>query len=408
MDKIDITIIGGGVTGLASALYLTEKYPDKTIMLVEKNAFLGEEQSGRNSGIRHSSIQYKPGSLKAKFCVEGNRLITEFCKKYDIPYADTGKLTVAVTPEEVEKLDYYYNRAVQNGAPGVRKLTGEEVKEFEPNVKCLAAVYTPSTGIVDGATYIKTMKNLLGNTEAIVFDHTKVLDVKHQDEGLVVKVNQAGEEYEFLSDIVVNAAGLFGDELTRMVNPDFHYKVKPLRGEFMKFNMNKRPELFMKGMPVYPVPRPIPGGMLDEHGEPKTTSGTHLTPCFDLDASGKAVISNFVHVGPFQVPINDKSDYESNRAPPEVFVKDLQKFFPGLRVEDLEQEFTGIQVKIAGYDDWILERDKKHSNFITAIIDSPGFTASQAVGKHISELVDQIYAEKKVGIEAMVAGVSGK
>ncbi|MBI4918729.1 NAD(P)/FAD-dependent oxidoreductase [archaeon] len=394
MESIDITIIGGGVTGLASALYLTEKYPDKTIMLVEKNAFLGEEQSGRNSGIRHSSIQYKPGSLKAKFCVEGNRLITEFCKKYDVPYADTGKLTVATTLEDIAKLDFYYERAVKNGAPGVRKLTKGEIKEFEPNIEGLAAVYTPSTGIVDGATYIKTMKNLLGNTDAIVFDHTKVLDVKPQEDGFVVKVDQAGEVYEFKSEIVVNAAGLFADELTRMVNPEFPYKIKPLRGEFMKFNKNKRPELFMKGMPVYKIPQPIPGGMLDEHGEPKTTSGTHFTPCFDFDASGKIVISNFVHVGPFQVPINNKSDYESNRAPPEAFVKDLKILLPGLRVEDLEQEFTGIQTKIEGYDDWILERDKKYRNLVTAIIDSPGFTASQAVGKEISELVDQIYAEK--------------
>lgn len=395
MDKIDITIIGGGVTGLASTLYLTEKYPSKTILLVEKNAFVGEEQSGRNSGIRHSSIQYKPGSLKAKYCIEGNRLITEFCKKHGVAYADTGKLTVATKLEDIAKLNFYYNRAVQNGAPGVKKLTKEEIKEFEPNIEGLAAVYTPSTGIIDGASYIKTMKNLIGNTNAIVFDHTKVLDIKPREDELVVKINQAGEEYEFLSDIVINSAGLFADEITRMIDSDFKYKIKPLRGEFMKFNKNKRPELFMKGMPVYKVPQPIPGGMLDENGEPKTTSGTHLTPCFELAADGNIVISNYVHVGPFQVPVNNKSDYESNRAPPDAFVKDLHELLPGLRADDLEQEFTGIQTKIEGFDDWILERNKKHPNFVTAIIDSPGFTASQAVGKRISEFVDEIYGERK-------------
>lgn len=402
MEKVDITIVGGGGTGLSSALYLTEKYPDKTILLLEKNPFLGEEQSGRNSGIRHSSLQYKPGSLKAKYCVEGNRLITEFCQKHNVPYADTGKLTVATTLEEVAKLDFYYNRAVQNGAPGVKKLNRDEIKKIEPNIEALAAVYTPSTGIVDGATYIKTMKNLLGKTDAMVLDHTKVLNITPQEDGLVLKINQAGEESEFLSDIIVNAAGLFADELTRMVNPEFKYKIKPLRGEFMKFNSKKRPELFLSGMPIYPVPQPIPGGMLDENGQPKTTSGTHLTPCFDLDANGKAVISNFFHVGPFQTKIETKDDYNSNRAPPEAFVKDLNKYFPGLRADDLEQEFSGIQVKIEGFDDWILERDKKHGNFITAIIDSPGFTASQAVGKKISEFVDEIYADRK-GIETVVA-----
>ncbi len=205
-------------------------------------------------------------------------------------------------------------------------------------------------------------------------NETKVQNVTSSDNSFIINAKQKNEEIEFKSKLVINAAGLYGVEIAKMINPEFPYKIKPLRGEFMKFNKNKKPELFMTGLAVYPLPKIMPGKVLDQHGKPRFIAGTHLTPTLGLNSE----ISNIVHVGPLQKTINDKTSIED-------FVKDID-FLPWLKSEDLEPDYVGVQIKMDGYNDFVIEKDKKHHNAVHILAESPGLSSSLAIGDYAVSL----------------------
>ena len=281
MESIDITIIGGGCNGLAAGLALAKEYPGRTIAIFEKQKFLGEEQSGHNSGVKHSGIFYHPGSLKARLCVRGNELLSRFTEEHGVASKNVGKLTVAATPDDLSKLAELEERARKNAVPGFRRLTSrEEIKEYEPNVDAIAALYTPSTGIVNAAEYVKKLESLVNGTQGMILKRARVTNVNAQDDGFILTVNQEGEKYQFKSNLIINAAGLFADEVGRMINPDFPYQIKPLKGEYMKFSKKAGSDIYVRELNVYPVPKDIPG-MFDQWGKLKEMSGVHLTSVFE-------------------------------------------------------------------------------------------------------------------------------
>ena len=386
MESIDITIIGGGCNGLATGLALAQEYPEKTIAVFEKQKFLGEEQSGHNSGVKHSGIFYHPGSLKATLCVRGNELLSRFAQEHEIASRNVGKLTVAATLDDIPKLNELEERARRNKVPGVKRLSGNEIKEYEPNVDAVAALYTPSTGIVNAAEYVGKLESLVNATQGMILKRAVVTEVKAGADNFVLHVNQEGEKYEFESGLVINAAGLFADEVGRMINPDFGYRIKPLKGEYMKFSKKKRDNLYIRELNVYPVPKNIPS-MFDQWGKAKEMSGTHLTSVFEYDAQGNAAVGNTVLVGPLSHVVADKKNYSHERTDPREYHRDIVKFFPGLRVEDLEFDQVGIQAKLVGYDDFVIERDKRHPRAIHLIADSPGFTSSLAIAEYVVDLI---------------------
>ena len=385
-DSIDISIIGGGCNGLATGLALAKEYPDKTIAIFEKQKFLGEEQSGHNSGVKHSGLFYHPDSLKAKLCVRGNELLGRFTEEHEVASKDVGKLTVASCKKDLPKLYELEQRAKKNQVPGIRLLCHSEIKECEPNVDAVAALYTPSTGIVNAAEYVRKLESLVNFTQGMILKRAMVTDVIAYDNSFVLSVDQGGEKYELFSGMVINAAGLFADEVGRMINPDFPYTIKPLKGEYMKFSKRKREDLYLHQLNVYPVPRDIPG-MFDQHGKAKEMSGTHLTSVFEYDAEGKAVVGNTILVGPLSHVVSDKKNYSHERTDPRAYHADIVKFFSGLQIEDLEFDQVGIQAKIVGYDDFVIERDKKHPQALHLIADSPGFTSSLAIAEYVVNLI---------------------
>lgn len=386
MESIDITIIGGGCNGLATGLALAKEYPEKTIAIFEKQKYLGEEQSGHNSGVKHSGIFYHPGSLKARLCVRGNELLGRFTQEHQVAAKDVGKLTVAATLDDLPKLNELEERAHRNEVPGVKRLTREEIKEYEPNVDAVAALYTPSTGIVNAAEYVNKLESLVNEKQGMILKRAIVTGVRSQEDEFVLSVDQDGQKYDFASGMVINAAGLFADEVGRMINPDFPYQIKPLKGEYLKFSKKKRADLYVRGLNVYPVPKDIPN-LFDQWGKPKEMSGTHLTSVFEYDAQGRAVVGNTVLVGPLSHVVKDKRNYDHERTDPRDYHQDIVKFFPGLRVEDLEFEQVGIQAKLIGYDDFVIERDTKHPQAIHLIADSPGFTSSLAIAEYIVNML---------------------
>jgi len=384
--EVDAIIVGGGVIGLSTAYQLLDLKPDYVVAVFEKNKFIGDEQSGRNSGVLHAGVTYRPGSLKAQLSVVGNKMLKEFAYENGIPCTETGKITVATNQEEEKTLDYYVARTAANGVPGARKISAREVREMEPNVDARCALYTPSTGIIDAAAYLKKLESLLKKKNALLFCDSEIVAISARDKDVVATVNQQGEVYQVKAKYLVNSAGLYGDVVGKMINPDFSYQIKPLRGEYLKFNRRSRSDIWMNGMNVYPTPKIIPG-IFDQDGNPKRMAGTHLTPIFEYNEGGEANIGNTFFVGPLGHVIQDKDDYNRNRRPKEEFISDVKPFFPGLRREDLEEEMTGIQVKLLNYDDFVIEPDKRYPHCIHAIADSPGLTSSLAIGEKIAKII---------------------
>lgn len=384
MEKIGTAIIGGGAVGCAIA-YELAKSGREDLFLFEKMPFVGESQSGRNSGVIHAGIYYSTGSLKALLCVEGNSLMYEFCRDNDVPIENVGKLVVASSDEEVGKLDVLFEQAKANSVPGVRMLTREQVKEYEPNVEVPAALHCPATGIVDAASYTKTLSRLSQVAGAHVLTGFEVMRVEPRGEVFALTGVRGGREEVFESEVLINAAGLYSDVIARMVNPERQEEIAPLRGEYYKFNRKRREELWLNGLNIYPVPEVVGIG-----GREVGVVGVHLTPTFALTRDGKAVVGDTITVGPEFVFVTDREDYETGRKGAEFFLGRAKRFFPGLRLEDLEIDFTGIMANLQEESDFIIEREERYPNCIQLVgIDSPGLTSSLAIARRVRKLLEE-------------------
>lgn len=401
MDRVSITIIGGGVIGCAIAQELS-KTGTHDILLVERNPKIkGDNQSSRNSGVIHAGIYYSRAvePLKAKFCVEGNRLLYEFCEEFGVPHRRTGKLVVAADDLESEYLDEVRANAADNGVPDFRMLDGREVGELEPAVHASKALYFPTTGLVEPTELVGALHHQAEARGVFFLPGNQVVHIAPQKNSFeVVTRNKDGTE-TFATNLLVNAAGLYSDEIARLVNPDSPYRILPIRGEWAKFTKDRRPELSLGEMSVYPAPYGadnvtgervrVPYAeyrRLLQQGRVSKTIGIHLSPTFDLDG-GEYVIGRTVIVGPTYVVGVDKEDYSAKHPEP-YYLDKVQSFFPGLRTEDLELHSTGIRAKLKGRSDFVIERDVKRPNCLNLVgIDSPGLTASLAIARYVKDMI---------------------
>jgi L-2-hydroxyglutarate oxidase len=244
----DYVIIGGGIVGLATAMAVGKKHPKASTLVLEKEQDLAQHQTGRNSGVIHSGIYYKPGSLKARFAREGNRSMVEFCRERGIKHDVCGKVIVATKASELPLLESLFQRGLDHRL-AVARLAPEQVQEIEPHVRCLAGVRVPSTGIVNyrevSAKYVELIK-LQGGT---VQTGTRV-DRLREVNGIQVIETSHGE---FEAGFVINCAGLFSDRVARFGGLDPGVKIVPFRGEYYELIPNKRH--LVKTL-IYPVPNP--------------------------------------------------------------------------------------------------------------------------------------------------------
>ena len=221
MDKIPALIIGGGVVGLAIAYEMAKT--GQEVFLVEKNPRINSEnQSSRNSGVIHAGINYQSESepLKAGLCVEGNALMYEFCRKFGVPHAKTGKLVVATNRMEEEYLDYVLETAKDNGVPDIEMITGKRAKEMEPNVNATSALYFPTSGIIEPTRLVKTLETLAKEQKANIAIGNEVLGIRPGSDGFEVTIRTGKKVYTINTDILINSAGIYSDEITRMINFD--------------------------------------------------------------------------------------------------------------------------------------------------------------------------------------------
>ncbi|HAH36017.1 MAG TPA: L-2-hydroxyglutarate oxidase [Algoriphagus sp.] len=246
----DIAIVGGGIVGLATGLKLIKSKPELKIVILEKEEQLAKHQTGNNSGVIHSGLYYKPGSLKAINCINGYHELVSFCQEEKIPYEITGKVVVATREEQKPLLENLWKRGLENGLTGTRKISLDELKEYEPHCAGVAAIHVPQTGIVDyyqvALAYGRKFMQLGGS---ILLKH-KVLKISTSNNINTIETSIKSIE----SKLVINCAGLYSDKIARMNNDEADdVKIIPFRGEYYK--LKKEKEYLVKNL-IYPVPDP--------------------------------------------------------------------------------------------------------------------------------------------------------
>ena len=384
--KVDITIVGAGVIGCAVARELAQA--GREIFVLEKNLGItrGENQSSRNSGVIHAGLYYDRDMrpLKAGLCAKGNTLLYRFCEQHGVPFHQTGKLVVAVNNKEAAVLETYRARAKENGVP-VQWVTGIRACELEPCVQATAALFLPTSGIINPTGLVHKLHLLAVEKGAQFLTQTTVTGIKSRSDGLEVQIEyRDGARDSFLTKQLINAAGLYADEVARMVRPASTYLIDPVRSDTMKFYRTKRDDLQLQGMNLYPTPCRFttPQGSY-------FSVGVHLTPTLTIDKFGESSIGPEVTVGPLSRPAQHKEEYGGAYQPLEEFCNRIKPFFPGLRAEDLMPHQTGIQARLTGYQDWLIAFDDAEKRCLNLLgIDSPGLTGSLAIARHVKKLLN--------------------
>lgn len=383
--EVDIAIVGAGVAGCAVARELARA--GREVFVIEKNSGVtrGENQSSRNSGVIHAGLYYDRSTspLKADLCAKGNTLLYDFCRQHGVPHRQTGKLVVAATDQEKTILETYRVRAAQNGVP-VQMVDGSRAAELEPGVRAVAALHLPTSGIIDPTALVYKLHQLADENGVRFLTDTRVTHVKPHPQGLQVTIRyRDGARDEFLAKLLVNAAGLYADDVARMVRPASAYQIDPVRCEAMKFYRTKRNELLLEGMNVYPTPRRFttPQGTY-------FTVGVHLTPTLTTEKRDRSAIGAEVTVGPLGRPADHKEAYGGAYQPAEVFCSQVRSFFPGLREDDLIPHQVGILARLAGHQDWVVEFSAGEKRCLNLLgIDSPGLTGSLAIAQYVGKML---------------------
>ncbi|MDO8601038.1 MAG: NAD(P)/FAD-dependent oxidoreductase [bacterium] len=368
MKTQSVAIIGGGVVGLAIAH--TYAQAGHEVFLFEKSLHFGDGQSGRSSGVAHPGIYYPTGSLKAILCVRGRQLQEEFCLSHGVPFIKPGKLIVARTHDEVPALEFYRERGTANGVRGLRIITREELKEYEPNIEGVAALHSPQTAIVDAGAFVQKLAELSERAGAHLFRGREIVAIEKRDSQFVLSIlNHDNTKDKCSVDRVFNAAGLYADEIARMVNPESLYRIIPVRGEYCRYASAKKSELRIHHA-IYGLPQEI-----EYEGRKVFSSGMHLLPTIGSDT---------ILVGPTARVVEKKDDYEGNRFGKDYFLAYAQSFKPTLREEDLEFEYAGIRAELLGHNDFMIEEDPRNPGFRNLLgIRSPGLTAALAIAEYI-------------------------
>ena len=369
--RVDVTIIGAGVVGLAVASMVAKGR--REVYLLEKNEKFGQEQSSRNSEVVHAGIYYDRGSLKAKLCLEGNSLLYELCEKNGIACRKCGKIIVATNEMESRELEKLYLRGRDNGVP-LQMLSGKEMRQLEPNLKGTAAFFSPTTGIVDSYALMNYFLARAGENGVQVVYKTEVNGIKKQPDGYQISVNDASGDFSFMTKVLINCAGLHSDKVAEMTGIDLEeagYHLHWCKGEYYSVSGGKNKLL---NRLIYPVPTDI-------------SVGVHV--CFDVDWRLR-LGPHFYYVDEISYKVDDSGKYA-------FLESSMMKALPFIEPSDLAPETSGILAMLQGSGegqrDFVIEHEYKRGlpGFVNLVgIESPGLTSSPAIARYVSRLVDEI------------------
>ena len=392
----DVIVIGGGIVGLATALKIKEKRPSVRLLLIEKEEAVAKHQTGHNSGVIHSGLYYKPGSLKAINCIEGYQMLIDFAEKEGIKYDLCGKVVVATRPEHIPILDGLYERGQQNGLMGFKMLNKDEIKEHEPHVAGLKGFFVPQTGIIDYTDvcvkYAQKVQALAGELRF----NEKVTSIKSYVRHSTVVTDKGSYD----TTLVVNCAGLYSDKIAQMTDPKANdLRIMPFRGEY--FELKKERQHLVKNL-IYPVPDPNFPFL-----------GVHFTRMIHggVEAGPNAVLA-FRREGYKKMDVNFKELFETLAWPgfqkvalkywqtglgemyrsfsKAAFTKALQELIPEITADDLVPGAAGVRAQACDrsgglLDDFAIYENAAAINICNA--PSPAATSSLAIGNTVSDLV---------------------
>lgn len=394
MKKWDVVIIGAGILGLSTALQLILKHPHLQIVVLEKEAQIAKHQTGHNSGVIHSGIYYKPGSLKARNCIAGVQHLLNFCQKHDIQYKLCGKVIVATSTEELPRLQELYNRGVANGVEKLELIGEERLKEIEPHVQGIKALYSPNTGIIDYIKVTKIYAREFQRLGGVLLLKQKVRSIKKNSHHNHIVLT---DHQEFSTNSLINCAGFYADRIAHMTEPDVSPKqIIPFRGEYYELTADKR--ALVNGL-IYPVPDPKfpflgvhlsrtidglveagPNAILALSREGYTKSCISLKDCWDIFSYRGfwKMASRYWQVGMYEV----YRSYSKN-----AFLKSLQRLVPQLQKTDIVPTTAGVRSQVITpegkmVDDFLLIEKPGIIHVLNA--PSPAATASIAIGSYLA------------------------
>ncbi|MGH7844925.1 MAG: L-2-hydroxyglutarate oxidase [Candidatus Binatia bacterium] len=406
MDQFDVTIVGAGIVGLATAMLLGKRHPQIKILVLEKEKKIAQHQSSHNSGVIHSGIYYKPGSVKAEACVAGRRQLIQFLEENDIPYETCGKVIVATEEEELPRLEELLRRGEENGVPGLRTLDPAQLKEIEPFAYGIRALHVPGTGIVDfgrvAAAYAQKVIQAGGRIETGE-EVTRAAPVKE-----ALTITTAARQYR--SRYLINCGGLFSDRIAKTVmdiapgnkqEPDT--RILPFRGEYYKIVPARA---FLVKNLIYPVPDPrfpFLGVHFTRtiHGEVEAGPNAVLALAREgyrrqdfnaRDVGEMIAFRGFWHMVSKYWQTGIEELYRSTRK--QAFVRALQRLMPQIQPSDLEPGGSGVRAQAVSeqgnlFDDFVIRKTPRCIHVINA--PSPAATSSLAIGKWIVDTAAEIF-----------------
>ncbi|MDD3268811.1 MAG: NAD(P)/FAD-dependent oxidoreductase [Syntrophomonadaceae bacterium] len=365
-SEVDVLIIGAGIIGLATAYQLAQLFPRLRVLVVEKNRRYGQETSSRSSEVIHAGMYYPAASLKARFCVEGNRLLYDFCASYQVKHQRLGKIIIAVNDEEVDALRNLYRQGLENGVE-LEWLEEKTAERLEPGIRAAAGIWSPNTGIIDSDGLMRCLYQLLLEQGVICLFNAAVEDIEKNGDTYYVNLSQEIIE----TPVIINCAGLYSDQIAALSGMDINkhgYRLHYCKGEY--YRLSPAPDI--KHL-IYPLPEK--GGL-----------GIHITR--DL-AGGQRLGPNAYYVE--QIDYGMTEDFKPQ------FFRAVKRYLPALKMENLHPDYTGIRPKLQGendsFRDFIIKEEgaKGFPGFINLIgIESPGLTSCLAIGRYVTNLLESI------------------
>jgi L-2-hydroxyglutarate oxidase len=392
--SFDILVIGGGIIGTATALSL-QNNSKLNILLIEAENKLAFHQTGNNSGVIHSGLYYKPGSLKAKNCTEGRELLYEFCNKYSIPFQRCGKVVVAFNESELITLDELFTRGVANGLAGIKKLSSEEIKNYEPHATGISGLFVPQTGIVDFTKVTNAYAKVFLERGGYIETNCEFLSLKNANREFAIVTTKG----EFKTKLLVNCGGLHCDRIAKLCGVYPGLQIVPFRGEYYK--LKKEKEYLVKNL-IYPVPDPrFP--FLGVHFTRMIKGGVEAGPNAVLafkregyskkdfsmrDISQMIFYPGFWKMASKYYGMGIEEFYRSFSK--KAFVKALQKLVPEIHEDDIEPGGAGVRAQALEpdgklVDDFRIVEANKMVHILNA--PSPAATASLSIGRRIANIV---------------------
>ena len=407
--RYNVAVVGAGIVGLAVALEITRRLPHLRLLVLEKEPSVGQHQSGRNSGVIHSGIYYKPGSLKAKMCVAGARAMVDFCREHQIPHEVCGKVIVATQEEELPRLEELQRRGAANGLTGIRSIGPQELREIEPHATGLRALVVPPTGITNYGAVCDKYAELVSESGGTILTTTAVTGLKRHADEIIIETNRGA----FSSASLINCAGLFSDRISRMAGDDPQVMIVPFRGEY--YDLTPERSQLVRNL-IYPVPDPrFP--FLGVHFTRRITGRVDAGPNAVLafrregyrrrDFSLGDISSSLTFPGFWRMAAkNWKSgigEFHRSFSKP-AFVQALRRLVPEVQAQDLIPGGSGVRAQ-ALTREGILVDDFQFvpSNRMLHVLNvpSPAATASLVIGKMIVDAANldfQAQAKSRLSI----------